>query len=108
MSTETINLIAIVLIASSGLIVVLTMVPVVIGPSNRTRQRRHDERLTELRANLPTGAQPVELDWMRYRELSKQEIADVLAEQGFRPTGERITDTAWLLTFADDHGTTDN
>ena len=99
MSTE--ETVTVVLFGSAVLIVYVAMMPVIIGPSPRKRQRRHDEQLAELRGIEPPRGQPFELDWMRFRDLSKQEIADVLALSGFHPTGERITTDAWLLSFAE-------
>lgn len=62
----------------------------------RSRERQR-AALAELAESAPQA--PLELDWMQYKEIPKQEILDTLGAQGWGYVDQNPGGKSWILRF---------
>src|SRR5690606_2118123 len=73
------------------------------GPS-RARKAR-PAQVAELLSLLDSSSgHALDIDWMRYKDVAKQELIDHAAARGWRYAGQRQADHTWLLSFTFDSG----
>lgn len=96
--TETLNIIGIVLFASSLLVLVAFRVRPE-RPSQTTRAKHR--RDVQQRVSNATGQQ-LRIDWMRYRGVPRERIVALTNKHGWHYVGDEISGRSWFLDFNKD------
>jgi hypothetical protein len=71
---------------------------------NGVRRKRKNRQLAELDSALSPKVSSLELDWLGYKEIPKQELIDLAARREWHYAGERLTEKSWLLSFSRESG----
>lgn len=100
MSEELANTIGLWLLLPSLAVLLLQQVVLVIGVPVGVRRRRREQQLAELERKQAGGERTLEIDWLRYKELSKPELLERLGKHGWHHLGDRLEKNSWLLRFS--------
>jgi hypothetical protein len=86
-------------------VLVLLLGAQVAGTPDVVRRRRRQRQLAELeQVRADTGSR-LEIDWLRYKELPKQELLERLGKYGWHHAGDQVGKNSWLLCFSRDPAT---
>jgi hypothetical protein len=82
-------------------------VPYVIGLPRGVLRRRRERQLVELeQVRAANRGREFEIDWIKYKEIPKSELLDVLGKHGWHYVGEQVGGKSWLLRFSLEPATT--
>ena len=103
MTEGAINALALwVLIPSGALSLVLMLMVAVDAPRSVVRRRRQRQRADLEQVLDEVGGGEPTLDWMRFKEVPKQELVDMAAKCGWHYRDQEVRGNSWLLRFTKD------
>lgn len=100
MSEELADTVSLWLLLSSMAVLVLLLGAQVAGTPDAVRRRRRQRQLAELEQVRADAGSSLEIDWLRHKELPKQEIFERLGKYGWHHVGEEFGQNSWLLRFS--------
>lgn len=103
MTEGAINTLALwVLIPSGVLSLVLMLMVAVDAPRSVVRRRRQRQRADLEQALNEVGRGEPTLDWMRFKDVPKQELVDMAGKRGWHYSDQEVRGNSWLLRFTKD------
>lgn len=88
-----------IVIPSSALLVILAIITVFGLPSSVIERRKYQQS-TQLQAAIRTTQDLLEIDWVKYKYMSRQYILDILQKNGWQYVDQAIDKNAWWLRFS--------
>jgi hypothetical protein len=102
MSEALANTISLWLLLPALAVLVLLLGAQVAGTPDGVRKRRRQRQLAELEQVRAAAGSRLEIDWLRYKELPKQELLERLGKYGWHHAGHQVGESSWLLCFSRD------
>lgn len=96
------NTIALWVVVPSFALTILVVGSHVWGTPNRVRRRRRQRQLHQLneaQEQHRASKSGLEIDWVRYREIPKAELIEIVNRSGWALQEERLEERAWSLQF---------
>ncbi len=91
-----------VLVPSGALSLVLMLMIAVDAPRSVMRRRKQRQRASLEQALNEVGRGEPALDWMRFKDVPKQELVDMAGKRGWHYLDQEVRGNSWMLRFTRD------